>query len=135
MSTQAGLPRNEGESAPGPTAVVPGANGGSCRRCEGPLTGKQTDFCSKACNGAWYGAAHPRINVRPDGKRAGTLKAAILTYLRENPGEHTKRQIGDAIHAFEHSVGTRLSELRRQGEPISVRVGPGRVRLYMWARP
>lgn len=113
-------------------AALPGAR--TCRcGCGGVLTGRQRAFASGACRARWFDLAHPRINRSEAGPRRGTLKAAILTYLRENPGEHTEQQIADAIHAFAHSVGARLSELYRAGEPIEKRRGPGNVRLYRWA--
>lgn len=103
-----------------------------CRWCKGPLSGRQTAFCSKACNGRWQDAEHPRINRGEAGPREGTLPQAIIAFLKANPGEWTKRQIADAIHGFEHSVGTRLAALIRAGQPIGVRRGPGNVKLYRW---
>lgn len=104
----------------------------SCGFCAGRLRRRDRRFCGDPCRKASWDAKHPRINRSEAGPRQGTLKAAILAFLRDNPGEHTEQQIADAIHAFSHSVGARLSELRRAGEPIASRRGPGGVRLYRW---
>lgn len=105
----------------------------SCEVCGGPLGKRQRRFCCEQHRFAAWDASHPRINRSAAGPREGTLKAAILQFLRDNPGEHTEQQIADAIHGFSHSVGARLSELRRANEPIEVRRGPGNVRLFKWA--
>lgn len=103
----------------GTTVVVQDAIPGGCRECKGPLSGKQTDFCSKLCNGRWWNAQFPRINRSERGPRQGTLKALILGYLADGQWR-TEQQIADEIHGFAHSVGARLSELRRAGHPIEV---------------
>ena len=101
--------------------------------CGKALSGKQTKFATRPCAARLYDQIHPRINRGPDGRRPGRLKDQILAFLREHPGEHTEQQIADAIHGFSHSVGARLSELRRANEPIEVRRGPQNIRLYRLA--
>ena len=123
-----------------PDATMPSERQDSAQKprksdaCGAMLAPRQERFCGDRCRKGWWNAAHPMINRGPEGPREGTLKAAIVSFLRDNPGEWTKRQIADAIHAFEHSVGTRLSELRRANEPIEVRRGPGNVKLYCWVK-
>lgn len=86
----------------------------SCAQCGGALSGRQTKFCSDACNTRWWDAQHARINRGPAGPREGTIRDAILGYLAD--GEwRTKAEIAFAVRAHEHSVGSRLSELRRKG--------------------
>ena len=106
----------------------------TCRACGHSLRPRHRSFCSDPCRKAWWEAEHPRINRGPEGRRPGRLKDQILAFLREHPGEHTEQQIADAIHGFSHSVGARLSELRRANEPIEVRRGPGQIRLYKWVK-
>lgn len=105
-----------------------------CVICLWPLLGRKKRFCSPEHRFEWWNRMHPRINRSAAGPREGTLKAAILQFLRDNPGEHTEQQIADAIHGFSHSVGARISELRRANEPIEVRRGPQSIRLYRWGR-
>lgn len=100
----------------------------ACDYCHKVLVGRQKRFCSRLCCSRWWDQEHPRIN-RQEGPRQGTLKAGILTFLAENPGWHTEQQIADAIHAFAHSVGARLSELRRAGHPIETE-RLGRLKRY-----
>ena len=100
-----------------PATVV--AEAPVCRRCRGPLEGRQTAFCSKACNAAWWDAQHPRVNWTDQGAREGKLIDSILGFLLAHPGEwFTAHQIAEAVRGFPHSVSARLSELRRRGHAI-----------------
>jgi hypothetical protein len=96
-----------------------GKSRGPCGYCGGPLSGRQKAFCSDPHRMAFYDQQHPRINRGPRGPREGTLKALILAYLADGQWR-TEQQIADEIHGFAHSVGARLSELRRAGQPIEV---------------
>ena len=103
----------------------------TCEWCAWILRPRQRRFCSESHRKAWWEANHPRIGDR--GRReVGTLKRQIKDLMAD--GEwRTEQQITDSIHGFAHSVGARLSELRRANEPIEVRRGPGNVKLYRWA--
>lgn len=100
--------------APGSNPALARAKREHCEWCNAPLKGKQERFCSSRCNTAWYDAAFPRMNRGPEGPREGTIRDAILGYLAD--GEwRTKAEIAFHVRAHEHSVGSRLSELRRKG--------------------
>lgn len=104
----------------------------TCAWCGGERKGRRKRFCADECSKAWWESEHPRINRSEHGPRQGTLKALILGYLSDGLW-HTEQQIADGIHAFAHSVGARLSELRRAGQPIEV--DPRRIRRYRLALP
>jgi hypothetical protein len=85
-----------------------------CARCGKPRPPRATRFCSQACNTAAWDEKHPRVGRGPQGPRQGSIRAALLAIMAD--GEwYTKAQLAELARAFEHSVGTRLSELRRQG--------------------
>lgn len=102
---------------------APGASGTArnriCRlsECGRPLTGKQREFCSRACNSRWWDLQHPRVAVVPGGKREASLKLLILGALQDGQW-HSKAELALLLHAREHSVGSRISELKRDGHPI-----------------
>lgn len=98
--------------------------------CGQALKRKQKRWASGACSARWWNAQFPRINRDEAGPRQGTLKSLILGFLAFHDGQwHTEQQIADAIHGFAHSVGARLSEIRRAGHPIEVR-RQGRLKAY-----
>ena len=100
-------------TTPDTLATAPFAPGRPCDQCGGFLSGKQERFCSRACSSSWWDAQHPRINRGPAGPREGTIKALILGLMADGQWR-TEQEIADAIHAFAHTVGARLSELRKR---------------------
>lgn len=129
MSTNTEFLDGGGSGSPGTLAsALDGLPECACG-CRQILTGRQKRFASRICCSRWWDQRHPRINLGPVGPRQGTIKALILGYLADGAWR-TEQQIADAIHAFAHSVGARLSELRRAGQPIEVQRGGGNVKRY-----
>lgn len=88
-----------------------------CENCRTKrLTGRQARFCSQKCGSEWWDLFHPRMNTEPpDGRpRKVPIRDQILGILHDREW-HTKQELAATLRAREHSVGSRLSELRRKG--------------------
>jgi hypothetical protein len=78
----------------------------TCKRCEKPLTGRQTTFCSRGaggCSGKDWAERHPRVALVPEGRK-GPLLPAILGVMADGQW-YTALQLAEKVRAFPHSCG------------------------------
>lgn len=114
MSISAPDPQPDSIASEERSRALESASYARCDQCGALLYGRQKRFCSRHCCSAWWDDKHPRINRGPEGPREGSIQAAILGILHDGDW-HTKADLAFRARAHEHSVGTRLSELRRKG--------------------
>jgi hypothetical protein len=85
-----------------------------CARCGTALSGRQTRFCSQACNTAYWDERHPRIGrpAAPGAPGTGSIRQRVFDLMTDGAWR-TVLEIAQALGIQPQTASAKLRDLRK----------------------